>query len=101
MFKNGQHVAGKVVGLYKKWRSLEGESGRQDRPMDNSFLEKQEQLRLDLNLPLDIMKLEAVNIIQRTLIIDWGVEVEYLRSQMTREQIGCSRSGEHTQQKKG
>ena len=32
--------------------------------MDNSFLEKQEQLRLDLNLPLDIMKLEAENTIQ-------------------------------------
>ena len=58
---NGQHVAGKVVELkiYKKWRSLVGGSRRPDRAVKINFLEKQEQLSLDLNLPLDIMKLEA------------------------------------------
>ena len=35
------------------------------------------------------MKLDAENIIQRSLIIDWGLEVECLRNHMTREQIGC------------
>ena len=60
MVKNFQHVAGKVVELHKKWRSLEGGSRRQDRAINISFLEKKEQLRLDLNLPQDIMTLEAV-----------------------------------------
>ena len=48
------------------------------------FIEKQEQLRLDLNLLQDIMKLEAENIIQRSGIVDLWEEVEHLRSQMTR-----------------
>ena len=69
MVKNCQHVAGKVVGLYKKCRSLEGGSRRQDRAMNISFLEKQEQLHVDLNLLQDIMKLEAKNIIQHSLIM--------------------------------
>ena len=67
--------------------------------MNISFLEKQEQLCLDLNLSQDIMNLEAENIIQRSLIIDWGVEVKYLMSQMTREQIVCPVPWD-TQQKK-
>ena len=45
MVKNGLHVAGKVVELYKKWRSLEGGSRSPDIAMKISFLEKQEQLR--------------------------------------------------------
>ena len=57
-------MAGKVVELYTEWRSLDGGSRRPDRAVKISFLEKQEQLRLDLNLPLDIMKLEAENIVQ-------------------------------------
>ena len=39
-------------------------SRRPDRVIKISFLEKQQRLRLDLNLPLDIMKLEADNIVQ-------------------------------------
>ena len=99
MVKNSQHGHGKVVELYKKWRSLEGGSRRQDRAMSISFLEKQEQLRLDLNLLQDIMKLEAENIIQRSGIVGLREEVEYLKNQMTREQIGCPVSWD-TQQKK-
>ena len=67
--------------------------------MTISFLEKQEQLLLDLYLPLDIMKLETEDIIQRSRIMDWREEVEYLMNQMTREHIGCSGSWD-TQQKK-
>ena len=40
---------------------------------------------MDLNLPLDIMKLEAENIVQHSGIMDWREEVEYLRNQMIRE----------------
>ena len=66
--------------------------------MKISFLAKQEQVRLGLNL-LDIMKLETESTIQRSGIMDWREEVEYLRNQMTREQIGCPGSWD-TQQKK-
>ena len=45
MVKNGQHVAGKAVETYKKWRSLEGGSRTPDRAVKISFLEKQEQRR--------------------------------------------------------
>ena len=71
--------------LYKKWRSLEGGSRRQARAKKINFVEKQEQLHLDPNLPQDIMALETENIIQHSGIMDLREEVEYLRSQMTRE----------------
>ena len=64
--------------------------------MKISFLEKQEELRLDLNLPLDIMKLEADNIAQHSGLEG---EEEYLRNQMTREQIGCPGSWDAQQKK--
>jgi hypothetical protein len=41
---------------------------------------------MDLDMPLDNRKLEAENIIQHIGMLDWREEVEYLRSQMTREQ---------------
>ena len=56
MVKNGQHVTGKAVERYKKWRSLEGGSRSTDRAVKISFAEKQEQLRFDLSLPLDIVQ---------------------------------------------
>ena len=99
MIKGDQHVAGKVVELYKKWRSLEGGSRKPDRAVKSNFLGKQEQLRLDLDLPLDIRKLEAENIIQQSGIMDWREEVEYLRNQMTREQINCPGHGTHGRRK--
>ena len=67
--------------------------------MNISFFEKQEQLCLDLNLPQDIMKLETENIIQCSEVVNVREEVEYLKSQMTREQIGCPASWD-TEQKK-
>ena len=54
MVKKDQQVAGMVVEVYK--RSSEGGSRRQDRAIKISFLEKQEQLRLDLNLRLGIWR---------------------------------------------
>ena len=91
MIESDQHIAEKAAELYKKWRSLEGGSRmpEADRAMKSSFQGKQEQLRLDLDLLLDIRKLEVENIIQHSGIVNWREEIEYLRNQMTREHIGC------------
>ena len=84
--------------LYKKWRSLEGGSRRQARAKKINFVEKQEQLHLDPNLPQDIMALETENIIQHSGIMDLREEVEYLRSRVhqktafsCRNLLGCSK----------
>ena len=68
--------------------------------MKSNFLGKQEQLRLDLDLPLDIRKLECENIIQHPGIMGWREEVEYLRNRMTREQIGCPGACDTRQKKR-
>ena len=52
------------AGAVQKVEKFGGGIRRPDRAMKISFLEKWEQLCLDLNLPLDIMKLEVDNIIQ-------------------------------------
>ena len=54
---------------------------------------------MDLNLPLDIMKLDTKNIIQHSGIMDLREELEYLRSQMISEQIGCPVSGDTAKEK--
>ena len=100
IIKSDQHVAGKVVELYEKWRSLGGGGRRPDRAMKSNFLGKQEQLCLYLDLPLDIRKLKAENIIQHSGIMDWREEIKYLRNQMTRDQIGCLGSQDTWQKKR-
>ena len=97
--KTDQRITEKIVEMYRKWKSLEGESRRPDRAVKPSFLKKQEQMLMDLDMPLDIKKANAETIIQNSRILDWREEVEYLRSQMTREQessLGCK----DTRQKK-
>ena len=71
-----------------------------DRALKLSFLEKQDQLRSDLDLPFDIRKLEAETIIQYSGTMDWREEVLYLRNQMTREQAGCVGSYDKRQKKR-
>ena len=43
-------------------------------------------MSLDIDMPLDISKLEAGTIIQASGLRDWREEAEYLTSQLTREQ---------------
>ena len=59
---------------------------RPDRAAKSSFLLKQEQLSLEFDIPFDISKVEAEDIIQHNGMLDWREEVEYLTRQMTREQ---------------
>ena len=79
----------KVVGLYKRWRNLERESRRPDRSVKTTHREKVVQLTADLDWPLDIRKTDSEDKVQKSGILDWREEVDYLRSQMTREQAGC------------
>ena len=52
--KTDQRITEKIVEMYRKWKSLEEESRRPDRAVKPSFLRKQEQMLLDLDMPLDI-----------------------------------------------
>ena len=54
------------------------DSRRPDRAVRSTFLNKQKQLSLDLDMPLDISKLEAGTIIQDSGLRNWREEAEYL-----------------------
>ena len=89
IIKSDNHVAEKVVALYKQWRNLEGQSRSPDRALKSNFIGKQQNFTLDIDLPFDIRKVEAETIIQHSGTMDRREEVVYLRNQMTREQEGC------------
>ena len=98
--KTEQKITEKIVATYKKWRNMEGDSRRPDRAIRSTFLNKQKQLSLDLDMPLDISKLEAGTIIQASGLRDWREEAEYLTSQLTREQNSSLGRWDQRQKKK-
>ena len=89
MIKSDENVVVKVKELHKKWNNLEKESRRPDRAGTDKFLANKEELLLIYGTPFDIRRLDAEEIIQHSGMLDWREEQEYLRSQMTREQVGC------------
>ena len=63
-------------------------------------MDKQQKFILDLDLPFDIRKVDADNIIQDSDNIYWREEVEYLGEKMTREQAGSVGSHDMRQKKR-
>ena len=86
--------------LHKRWRNLEKDSRRPDRAASRTFLEKQVKLGLELELPFDIRKKDAELVFERSGNIDWREDVDYLRSQMTKEQPGCPGSWDNRQKQR-
>ena len=56
--------------------------------------------RSSVDSMLDIRRQEAETIIQHCGMLEWEEEVEYLRSQMTRAQVGCPGSWDTRQKKR-
>ena len=98
--KSDQHVEGKIKELYKKWVDIERESRRPGRAEKSSFLEKQKALEDALENPFDIRRLDAEDRVKHSGMLDWREEVEYLRNQMAREQVGCPGSWDTRQRKR-
>ena len=100
IIKSDRKIGDKLVELHQRWRNLEKESRRPARAAGRAFMEKQVRLGLELELPFDIRKKEAGLVLERSGNIDWREDVEYLRSQMTKEQPGCPGSWDSRQKKK-
>ena len=76
------------------------DSRRLHRSVGLAFQEKEQQLKADLDMPFNITKGDAMRIIQYSGIRDWQEEWEYLKNQLSREQVGCPGSLDPRQQKR-
>ena len=87
--KSDHHISDMVANMYKQWQELEKTSRRPDRSSKPAFLTKVNKFKDMLDLPFNISKINASTIIQQSGLIHWKEEVEYLASQLTKEQAGC------------
>ena len=78
-----------VVNLFRRWKNIEKDSRRLDRSSKPTFQAKLQKLKEDLQMPLNIAKQKAADIIRSSGIKDWQEEVAYLSAQLSKEQVGC------------
>ena len=89
-----------VTNLYKKWRSIETDSRRPTRSSGPAFLAKLKHLKNALEMPLNITKVEAANIIHKSGIKDWQEETTHLENQLSKSQVGCPSGMDFRQRKR-
>ena len=100
MIVRDDHLAKKVVDLYRNWKGLEKESRRPDRSITTNHQKKVKQMKSDLDLPFDVRKIDAEDTVQKSGMLDWREEVQYMRSQLTREQASGLGPGDKRQKKR-
>jgi hypothetical protein len=100
MIHNKQYIEQKIVNLHEQWRRLEQDSRRMDRSSRPAFQQKEKQFSELLEMPYDITKIDAINIIQQSGIMEWKEEVTYLQGQLQKDQVGCPGSWDSRQKKR-
>ena len=78
-----------LANLFKRWRNMEQDSRCPDRSSRPTFQAKLKDLKEDLEMPLNITKQKATDIIHSSGIKDWKEEVMHLNNQLSKEQVGC------------
>ena len=89
-----------VKNLFKRWRIMEQDSRRPDRSSKPTFQTKLKSLKEDLEMPLNISKLKATDIIHSSGIKDWQEEAMHLSNQLSKEQVGCPGPMDYLQKKR-
>ena len=89
-----------LSSLYKTWRNIETDSRRPKRASGPAFAKKLKNLKDTLEMPLNITKVEAAEIIHMSGIKDWQEEVTYLDNQLSRSQVGCPSGFDFRQRKR-
>ena len=84
-----QRISETIMKLFKMWRSMEQDSRRPDRSSKPTFQTKLKIFKEDLEMPLNISKQKANEIIHSSGIKDWQEEVMHLNNQLSKEQLGC------------
>ena len=100
MIKQDRFIDVKISGVWKDWKKVELESRRPERSSTVSFLKKEEEFKKLLKKPFDISKVAAEDIIKDSGIKDWKEEIEYLKNQLSEQQIGCPGSQDQKQKKR-
>ena len=88
MIKQDRFIDDKILGIWKLWRNLEQDSRRPARSGTENFARKVEEFKCMMKKPFDICKVTAEDIIRNSGIKDWKEEIEYLRNQLSENQLG-------------
>ena len=94
------YIAKKITNLAEQWMRLEQDSRRSDRSAGIIFQQKEKQMLMDLDMPFNISRKDAENIIKSAGILDWREEAAYLQGQLKKDQVGCVSSWDTRQQKR-
>ena len=89
MIKSDRHIGDSIRKLWESWKKLEYESRRPSRAETDNFKKKKEGFEKSLSIPFNICKSNAHEIIRNSGIKDWEEESEYLKNQLSEDQIGC------------
>ena len=68
--------------------------------MTANFVKKVEEFKNMMKKPFDISKVAAEDIIKNSGIKDWKEETEYLRNQLSEQQLGCPGSVDQNQKRR-
>ena len=100
MIKQDRFIDEKIIGVWKIWRKLEEDSRRPDRSASANFEKKVAEFKILMKKPFDICKVAAEDIIKNSGIKDWKEETEYLRNQLSEQQLGCPGSVDQNQKRR-
>ena len=88
-----------ICKLAKRWSKLEVDSRRPGRSASKAFQDREQQMKIDLDMPFNISRKNPEKIIKSAGILDWREEAEYLQGQLRKIQVGCISSFDKRQQK--
>ena len=78
----------RIIELYKRWKSLEGDSRREDRSSTKNFLDKVSAFQNEANQPMNIMVKDWRERLKTSGIKEYHQDISHIENQMEVQQVG-------------